>query len=95
MTPNPKSLFQETVNIHRQKRQAAKIADYLMTVLRIPEGSHLVMFFSDGGERCNRDAIAAWVERTIHECDADEAEVRLQQLAKRAHLQVISKMDES
>jgi len=95
MNPNLKTLFQETVNIHRQKQQAVKIAGYLMTVLQIPEGNHLVMFFGDGDEHSNRDAIAVWVGRTIHECDAYETEERLEQLARRAKLQVVRRMDES
>ena len=94
MNPSSNLLYSETVNIHSQKRQARRIADYLMTVLRIPDGTHLVLFFGTGLERNNREAIATWIEATLAERDADATEARLAELARDARLKIVEQMEQ-
>ena len=93
MTPNSNPLYSETVNIHSRKRQVRRIADYLMTVLRIPDGTHLVLFFGTGLERDNREAIATWIEATLAERDADATEARLAELAQDAKRKIVEQME--
>jgi len=64
-----------------------------MTVLRIPDGNHLVMFFGKGNERSNHDALMTWVSSIYNEFDADEGDVRLEELARRVKLKIMSHMD--
>jgi len=84
MNPNLERAMQDAVNIHKQRRQIAKLVDHLITILRIPDGSHLVPFFGNGYERDNRQALASWVEKHINEIDPNEAEQRLRLLANGA-----------
>ena len=87
-------ILENAIENREQQRQIVRIVDYLITILRIPEGNHLVMFFGSGNERSNREAINNWVTSILHEFDSDEAEMRLEKLARRAKLRVISRMDD-
>jgi len=68
----------------RKKRQIELIANYLMQVLHIPDGKHVILFFGTGEEKDNRQALVTWVEKHIDEVDPDEAEQRLKLLANKA-----------
>jgi 16S rRNA U1498 N3-methylase RsmE len=67
----------------RKKHQIQLIVSYLMQVLRIPDGNHLVLFFGSGQERDNRQALMSWVEIHIDEFDPSETEKRLRSLANK------------
>lgn len=69
---------------HSEQRQLRLIVSYLMQVLRIPDGDHLVLTFGSGNERNNRQALMYWVAQHLDEIDPDETEIRLRILASRA-----------
>jgi len=68
----------ETGNRHRQM---CLIVSYLMQVIHIPDGNHLIQAFSSGHESTNREALVHWVEKHLDEIDPDDAECRLRKLA--------------
>ena len=71
----------------RNELQTARIVDYLITTLGIPEGDQLVSFFGVGTEPSNREAMMTWISALSHEYDADETEYRLARLVLHAHLE--------
>lgn len=94
MRQNLEHVLSAAIQQQDHRRQIARIVSNLMIVLRIPDGNHLVMFFGSGHERSNREALITWVSSILHEFDSDEAEARLEKLARRARLKVISQLDD-
>ena len=74
----------DEVEARNRQRQVRLIVSYLMQLLRIPDGDHLVLIFGSGNERNNREALMTWVEKHLDEIDPDETEQRLSKLADKA-----------
>jgi len=64
-----------------QRQQIHLIASYLMQVLHIPDGDHLVQYFGTGHAQNNQQALMQWVETHLDEINPDEAEQRLKHMA--------------
>jgi len=77
-------LLHGEVEIRKRRRQIRLIVSYLMQVLRIQDGDHLVLIFGTGHERDNHQALMYRVEQHLDEFDPDEAELRLKLLANSA-----------
>lgn len=88
------SLIKNEGQKNAAKRRVASIADYLITILRIPEGRHLVMCFGKGDERSNRDALMRWVESIMNDYASGEDEACLEQITSRARHRIMDMMDE-
>jgi len=78
--PNNDCRIQVKPNIYPDEIQAARIADHVIFLLRIPEGNDLVPYFGTGLEASNREALITWVNNLYPDIDTDEAEDRLEQL---------------
>lgn len=78
------SLIKDEGQKSAAKRRAVSIADYLIIILRIPEGRHLVMCFGRGDERSNREAIMRWVDSIMNDYAFDEDEACLEQITSLA-----------
>jgi len=67
-------------NIYTDETQTERIADYLIFLLRIPDGHELVPYFSTGFEASNKEALITWINNMCADIDPDEAENRLELL---------------
>jgi len=65
-----------------------RIVTNLMTILKIPDGNHLIDIFGDGHESDNHEALATWVAHLLPDLDEHEVELRINNLSKRAQTRI-------
>lgn len=71
-----------------KKRRIRNIVTNLMSLLHIPDGTHLIDIFGDGHEADNREALTTWVGHLLPDLDEQEVEMRISQLNQRAETRI-------
>jgi len=71
-----------------QNRRIHRIVTNLMTILNIPDGTHLIDIFGDGHETDNHEALATWVGHMLPALDEHEVEMRINKRSQRAYKRI-------
>ena len=89
MTSNqPEEVTLELQNERIKNLRISSIVANLMSLLHIPDGTHLIDIFGDGHEADNREALTTWVGHLLPDLDEQEVEMRIRQLNQRAETRI-------